>query len=428
MHLGTLNLTALLLELFRGTIQCAATDDRAKWDWAMLVGDAWEAHGSLVAGAHPYLPGCYDRAPRNPAEKINSGYKSWEYLIYVFVLGPAVFRPWVPAKYWTHFCKLVAVMRRFFQRKISRLQLLQARRLVLEYVVEFELLYCRRRADRIHFVRPVVHGLIHLPEQVTLKGPLPGHSQYVMERTIGNLGEEIKQDSRAYANLSERALYRCQANTMKAILPELAPDSYCLPRGAIDLGNGYILLRALDHTARSITSSEERALQIFIDERTAGSGISDCRGIRVHRWARLRLPCGQTARSLWKEGKKPLSDVRMSRNVKVYLDGCFRYGEVQYYIMMKSGGETIGLAMISLLSPPDAELLTRSHGTLYACTHGGQDSLIVTCVKSIRSVVAVIPMMELLGEECEVQRFFVAEKPGMEWDLMSDQIEALTAV
>jgi hypothetical protein len=317
MHLTTLNITSLILDIFRGLIQCATSDNQDTWLWAMLNGDKWTQHGSLVASMHPYLPGCFDRAPRNPAEKINSGYKSSEFLIYVFVLGPAVFRPWIPTEYWRHFCKLVAGVRRFFQTKISRKHLEETHQMMIQYVTEFELLYVQRRADRIHFVRPCLHGLIHMAELVIRKGPLPGFSQYVMERTIGNLGEEIKQDSQAYANLSERALFRCQANALKALFPELEPTDETLPRGSINLGNDYALLRALDTADRPITNAEERALEEYLLQKTGTT--CNCSGVLVRRWARLRLPCGQTVRSLWKEANKPLNELRMSRNVKVSL-------------------------------------------------------------------------------------------------------------
>jgi hypothetical protein len=39
--------------------------------------------------------------------------------------------------------------------------------------------------------------------------------------------------------------------------------------------------------------------------------------VSVQRWARLRIPTGQVARSRWKESLKPLNKVRMARNVKV---------------------------------------------------------------------------------------------------------------
>jgi hypothetical protein len=44
------------------------------WDWATLTGKTWETHGKRVTDVRQYLPGSFDRPPRNIAEKINSGY------------------------------------------------------------------------------------------------------------------------------------------------------------------------------------------------------------------------------------------------------------------------------------------------------------------------------------------------------------------
>jgi hypothetical protein len=103
MHLLSLNIPDLLIGLWRGTIDCDKKDNRATWDWAILQGDTWEKHGKQVAAATPYLPGSFDRPPRNPAEKISSGYKLWEFLLYIFGLGPALFYNILPEKYWLNF-------------------------------------------------------------------------------------------------------------------------------------------------------------------------------------------------------------------------------------------------------------------------------------------------------------------------------------
>ncbi len=83
MHLSTFNLSDLLLSLWRGVFDHDHHDSPANWPWAVLQGEVWESHGRDVAAATPYLPGSFDRPPRNIAEKINSGYKAWEWLIYL---------------------------------------------------------------------------------------------------------------------------------------------------------------------------------------------------------------------------------------------------------------------------------------------------------------------------------------------------------
>lgn len=115
MHLVSLNLTEILLTLWRGTLECDAKDNKDSWDWAVLTGDTWQAHGKRVADATPYLPGSFDRPPRNPAEKISSGYKAWEWLMYVYALGPGLFYNVLPRRYWKNLCRLVAGIRLIHQ-------------------------------------------------------------------------------------------------------------------------------------------------------------------------------------------------------------------------------------------------------------------------------------------------------------------------
>ena len=92
MHLFALNISQLLIFLWRGSIDHAQDDDPTTWPFAVLHDNAvWQAHGASVAGAALYIPVCLEsRVPRNPAEKISSGYKAVEYLVYIFGLCPAL--------------------------------------------------------------------------------------------------------------------------------------------------------------------------------------------------------------------------------------------------------------------------------------------------------------------------------------------------
>ncbi|KAG6888033.1 hypothetical protein C0992_009848 [Termitomyces sp. T32_za158] len=177
-----------------------------------------------MARCTPYLPGSFDRPPRNPAEKINSGYKAWEYLLYIFGLAPGLLYRVLPLPFWCSFCKIVAGVRFIYQRQIHvTTQLVAAHAYLIECVAEFEALYVQRRADRIHFVRPILHTLTHLSTEILRIGPGIVSSQWTMERQIGSLTSEIKQDSNPYANLSRRAVERAEVICLKATFPELDP-------------------------------------------------------------------------------------------------------------------------------------------------------------------------------------------------------------
>ena len=137
-----------------------------------------------------------------------------------------------------------------------------------------------------------------------------------MERTIGNLGEEIRQLSNPYANLSQRGLLRCQVNSLLAMVPDLKQSKDALVHGASNLGGGYVLLRARDRYSHIMKVNEATAFKKYLQDHhnlSPGNGWMP----KVTRWARLRLPNGQIARSRWKEASKPINKIRISRNVKV---------------------------------------------------------------------------------------------------------------
>jgi hypothetical protein len=319
MHLLSLNIPDLLINLWRGTFDCDKADNRATWDWAALNGPVWVKHGQEVVSATPYLPGSFDRPPRNPAEKISSGYKAWEFLLYLFGLGPGLFYNVLPEKYWRNFCKLVYGVRIVNQHKIKATDLQKAHIALLEFASGFEELYYQRRTEHLHFIRQSIHGVAHLTSEVMRLGPATCSSQWTMERTIGNLGQEIRQPSNPFKNLSQRALQRCQINALKAMIPDLETSPPDVPRGAKELGDGYVLLRARDRTSRAISDCERQALVTYLNDNHSVT-VGDDWSPLIVRWARLRLPNGQVARSAWKEKLKPLEKVRMARNIKVFIN------------------------------------------------------------------------------------------------------------
>jgi hypothetical protein len=152
MHLVSINIPDLLIGLWHGTFECDKDNDCSTWDWAVLRGNTWTTHGQAVTSMTPYLPGSFDRPPRNPAEKINSGYKAWEFLMYLFGLGPSLFYKILPRQYWKNYCKLVFAVHILHQYGISSQHLCAAFKAILKFVIEFEELYYQRKISRIHFV------------------------------------------------------------------------------------------------------------------------------------------------------------------------------------------------------------------------------------------------------------------------------------
>jgi len=198
-----------------------------------------------VADALYYLPSSFDRPLRNIAEKLTSGYKAWEFLLYLYGLGPGLLCGLLPDSYYTNFCKLVKGIRLMHQHKITLHDVHEAHSALASFVQEFEIIYCQCKATRIHFVCPCLHSVVHLPSEVIQVGLPICSSQWTLECTNGNLGEKIKQHSNPFANLSQRGIRCAQVNALKAMIPDLEqPQAAEDPRGSIDLGDGYLLLHA----------------------------------------------------------------------------------------------------------------------------------------------------------------------------------------
>ena len=74
------------------------------------------------------------------------------------------------------------------------------------------------------------------------------------------------------------------------------------------------------------------------------------------------------------------------------------------------------VALVSLYSTPDPDLLKISSNTLLVCGYHGDNSLVLVNAQVIKSVVAMVPFMEKSNGDRPRHhngRFFVVEKPGL---------------
>ncbi|KIJ59683.1 hypothetical protein HYDPIDRAFT_32907 [Hydnomerulius pinastri MD-312] len=417
------NIGDLLISLWRRTLDCDASDDKDLWSWACLKDpDVWDAHGKLVEDARHYFPGSFDRKPRNIAEKINTQYKTCEWQLYILALAPALLYKVLDPTHWKNLCQLVRAIQLLCQHRISAEDVQTAHLLLCHWERDFEELFYQMREDRLHFVRPVVHQIAHLASETLQKGPPICYAQWTMERTIGNLGQEIRQPSNPYANLSQEGVRRCQVNALLASMPELDDPPKGLPDGAVDLGDGYALLRKRDRRFAFPAHPHTQSIQDFLGP---GREIP-----RIKRWARLKLPNGQIARSAWREVLKPIDRLRVSHNVKFILDDVVYFGKVQYFTRLAVNARNRGdeldeedlqddeqwrftdVAIIKPYSSPDLDLLALSQQVLVSCTL--LDNTFIVDVKNIRSVVAMIPHTPTLPSGITEDRFFMCEKPGLD--------------
>ena len=183
--------------------------------------------------------------------------------------------------------------------------------LLLQWVLDFELLYCKREPNRLHFVRKCVHPLTHLARETCRLGPLWLSSQWTMERVIGYLGSLLRQPSNPFRNLAAQTMRVATTNALVAMWPDLEKPK-ATPRGSKDLGDHYRLLGPKDTTLYCLHPSERTEFINFF------GFPQDVHELSIYRWGRLKLPTHQIARSWWKEMERCSDMARTDRNVKVW--------------------------------------------------------------------------------------------------------------
>ena len=153
MHLTTLNISNLLISLWRATIDCTKPDNKSTRDWAVFKWiDVWKKHGEAVTNTLHFLPSSFDRPPRNITEKLTSGYKAWEFLLYLYGLGPGLLYNVLPDPYYSNYCKLVYGICLMNQHNISLDNVCGANLTLASFAQEYEVIYCQRLSTWIHFV------------------------------------------------------------------------------------------------------------------------------------------------------------------------------------------------------------------------------------------------------------------------------------
>ncbi|KAI9568685.1 hypothetical protein HD554DRAFT_2204915 [Boletus coccyginus] len=326
MHLAG-NLSNLLIALWRGTIDCDGTNSR---------------YGISIANAGPYLSGSFGTRSYNIAEKLSSGYKTWEFQLHTFRLGPILLYNILPDEYFANYCKLIRGFQIMCQYSIENVSLTTAHVLLCQWECGFENLYYNKTIR---------------------KEPPICYAQWTMERTIGNLAQEIWQPSNPYSNL-----------VLLAAIPELSVPSRALPESVIDLGDGLILLPKRDRYFVLPSPLKAEALQNLLPEGTPQLG-------RIKRWGHLQLKNGQTARTAWRETLKAQEKLRISWNITLY-------------------------------SLPELELLQISSQTLAACAL--TDELVAIGIKTITTVIAMVPRRLTLENGEEVEQFCALSQPGLD--------------
>lgn len=112
----------------------------------------------------------------------------------------------------------------------------------------------------MHFCRPCIHTLLHTCPEAIRIGPGTYDTQYTMERSIGDFGQDIRQPSNPYGNLCQIAVRRSQVNALKAMCPEFDRDIH-LSKYSHDNGDGYLFLTPRQRNPSRLQGAERAIIE-----------------------------------------------------------------------------------------------------------------------------------------------------------------------
>ena len=107
--------------------------------------------------------------------------------------------------------------------------------------------------------------------------------------------------------------------------------------------------------------------------------------------------------------------------IQLNVTGNLELAEIQYFFQLIINSKMQTLALVSVYSPVDRDLLKESYNTLWTCTYQGDQALKVIDVTMITAVIALLPLPG--GQDGTL---FLCEKPGLDVAHIGGQDEILT--
>ena len=240
--------------------------------------------------------------------------------------------------------------------------------------------------------------------------PLACYTQWTLETAIGNLGCEIQQDRDLFANLTQQAVLRSQVNSLRAHFPwiefEVGGCSSWLAHQC-EFNSGFVFLPRCEEHPLPLSEDELIAFKSYWGEQKWPN--TNAWPNEVCCWAKLQLPSGQKARSVWYKSSVH-TKLRRASCVKVIFfyvslgilllkgimqikqEGGTHIANVQFYFYIRFGNDRHPLAMVTMFSLPDADVYRDLNETVYLSELlSTRDGIVVIPVTAIHSVVSMFP-------------------------------------
>jgi hypothetical protein len=89
-----------------------------------------------------FLPSSFNYPLCNIAKKLTSSYKAWEFLLYLYSLGPRLLYNILPKPYYSNYYKLIFGICLMNQHNISLNNMCDMNLTLASFAQEYEVIYC----------------------------------------------------------------------------------------------------------------------------------------------------------------------------------------------------------------------------------------------------------------------------------------------
>ncbi|EKM79206.1 hypothetical protein AGABI1DRAFT_40729 [Agaricus bisporus var. burnettii JB137-S8] len=179
--------------------------------------------GKLVEEARFTLPPAFCGPIRDIYAKRQSQYKIYEWMAlvhwYIVPMGRELGMNWLVLQNFALFSRIVEFAMTPVPRTVNDITGLQD--MVNKFLEEFETIYLNDKPSNISRLRLCIFQLVHVPSHIKWHGSIRVGSQATVERSIGELGGQIRSKKSPFENLANIIFYREVTKILHLEYPEL---------------------------------------------------------------------------------------------------------------------------------------------------------------------------------------------------------------
>ncbi|KAG8905503.1 hypothetical protein FRC00_013220 [Tulasnella sp. 408] len=196
MHMMLTNNTKNYTKILQGKFKTFDSDD------FVLPAAVWTEIGNEIVAANRTIPAAFvSYLPDIWKER--SSYTAELYSFWIVYAAPILLHQRLPSPYYEHLVKFGTIIKYCLKLTITTEELEELEEMCISWVEEYERLYYRYDPSRLPFCTSNIHGMLHIPDDIRISGPLWTAWAFVMERICSLTVRAVKSRLNPFGSLNQ---------------------------------------------------------------------------------------------------------------------------------------------------------------------------------------------------------------------------------